>query len=252
MKTLDLVAWKRNENMSNIYVSAIGGDEMFLKNYYTTVFEDCANILKNVKASSFVENVWLPVCDSACRSVHIALLEALNGNGCFVESSIDRVVTKFRGNLGEMLVEMLAENGILDFLKPGTYVPVDPAKEEFFDATGTRNGLSVGIQVKNYSKFHKVGLEVFLKAAAQSDLWLRRDDICGTDKSRLPEFVDSPCQYVISTAEAEPGLEQMFRGSVVFLGPKWLDSKRLTGSAKTKESAKWSMFAEVAEMVNKM
>ena len=250
MKTLDLVAWKRNENTSNIYVSAIGGDEMFLKPYYVSVFKECANMLKNTKANSFVENVWQPICDDACKSVHKAVSDACRSNGIDVDiSSIERVVNKFRGNLGEILVEMLADNGLLDFIKPGTYDPVDPTREEFFDATAKRNGMLVGIQVKNYSKFNKVGLEVFLKAAAQSDLWLRRDEMC---KSRLEEFTSSPCQYVISTSEASLGLEERFKGSVVFLGPKWLDSKRITGSTKTGESAKWMMFAEVAEAVNNL
>ena len=242
MKTLNLVSWKRNENMSNIYVSAIGGDEMFLKPYYVAVFENCANILKSKKVNSFVENVWQPICDDACKSVHNAVSNACRSADI---SSIDRVVNKFRGNLGEMLVEMLAENGLLDFIKPGTYDPVDPTREEFFDATAKRNGMLVGIQVKNYSKFNKVGLEVFLKAAAQSDLWLRRDQIPNLDMT-------SPCQYVISTSEASLGLEERFKGSVVFLGPKWLDSKRITGSTKTKESAKWMMFAEVANAVNEI
>ena len=241
MKTLDLVSWKRNENMSNIYASAVGGDEMFLKPYYAAVFEDCANLLKNAKVNSFVENVWQPICDGACSDVRTAVSRVANVD----ISAIDRVVAKFRGNLGEMLVEMLAENGLLDFIKPGTYDPVDPTREEFFDATAKRNGMLVGIQVKNYSKFNKVGLEVFLKAAAQSDLWLRRDQIPNLDMT-------SPCQYVISTSEASLGLEERFKGSVVFLGPKWLDSKRITGSTKTKESAKWMMFAEVANAVNKI
>lgn len=241
MKTLDLVSWKRNENMSNIYVSAIGGDEMFLKPHYAAVFEDCANLLKNAKVNSFVENVWQPICDGACSDVRTAVSRVANVD----ISAIDRVVAKFRGNLGEMLVEMLAENGLLDFIKPGTYDPVDPTREEFFDATAKRNGMLVGIQVKNYSKFNKVGLEVFLKAAAQSDLWLRRDQIPNLDMT-------SPCQYVISTSEASLGLEERFKGSVVFLGPKWLDSKRITGSTKTKESAKWMMFADVAEAVNNL
>ena len=241
MKTLDLVSWKRNENMSNIYVSTVGGDEMFLKPYYAAVFEDCANLLKNAKVNSFVENVWQPICDGACSDVRNAVSRVANVD----ISAIDRVVAKFRGNLGEMLVEMLAENGLLDFIKPGTYDPVDPTREEFFDATAKRNGMFVGIQVKNYSKFNKVGLEVFLKAAAQSDLWLRRDQIPNLDMT-------SPCQYVISTSEASLGLEERFKGSVVFLGPKWLDSKRITGSTKTKESAKWMMFAEVANAVNKI
>lgn len=246
MKTLDLVAWKRNENMSNIYVSAVGGDEMFLKPHYAAVFEDCANLLKSTKVNSFVENVWQPVCDDACRSVQNAVSSACRSNGADAdEASVSRIVSKFRGNLGEMLVEMLAENGLLDFIKPGTYDPVDPAREEFFDATAKRNGMLVGIQVKNYSKFNKVGQEVFLKAAAQSDLWLRRDQMPDLDMT-------SPCQYIISTSEAESCLAERFKGSVVFLGPKWLDGKRITGSAKTRESAKWMMFAEVAEAVNKI
>ena len=245
MKTLDLVSWKRNENMSNIYVSTVGGDEMFLRPHYAAVFEDCANLLKNAKVNSFVENVWQPICDGACSDVRTAVSRVANVD----ISAIDRVVAKFRGNLGEMLVEMLAENGLLDFIKPGTYDPVDPTREEFFDATAKRNGMPVGIQVKNYSKFNKVGLEVFLKAAAQSDLWLRRDEMC---KSCLEDFTSSPCQYIISTSEASLGLEERFKGSVVFLGPKWLDSKRITGSTKTKESAKWMMFAEVANAVNKI
>ena len=241
MKTLNLVAWKRNENTSNIYVSAIGGDEMFLKPYYVSVFKECANMLKNTKANSFVENVWQPICDGACSDVRTAVSRVANVD----ISAIDRVVAKFRGNLGEMLVEMLADNGLLDFIKPGTYDPVDPTREEFFDATAKRNGMLVGIQVKNYSKFNKVGLEVFLKAAAQSDLWMRRDKMPNLD-------VTSPCQYIISTSEAESCLAERFNGSVVFLGPKWLDSKRITGSSKTKESAKWMMFAEVAEYVEKI
>ena len=246
MKTLDLVAWKRNENTSNIYVSAIGGDEMFLKPYYVSVFKECANMLKNTKANSFVENVWQPICDDACKSVHKAVSDACRSNGIDVDiSSIERVVNKFRGNLGEILVEMLADNGLLDFIKPGTYDPVDPTREEFFDATAKRNGMLVGIQVKNYSKFNKVSLEVFLKAAAQSDLWMRRDKMPNLD-------LTSPCQYIISTSEAESCLAERFNGSVVFLGPKWLDSKRITGSSKTKESAKWMMFAEVAEFVEKI
>ena len=84
-----------------------------------------------------------------------------------------------------------------------------------------------------------------MKAAAQSDLWMRRDKMPNLD-------LTSPCQYIISTSEAESCLAERFNGSVVFLGPKWLDSKRITGSSKTKESAKWMMFAEVAEFVEKI
>lgn len=252
MKSLELVSWKRNENMSNIYASAIGGDEMFLRDFYVEVFEGCANVLKDAKLRSFVEDAWQPACDNACRDARDAIAKALRSNGHEVdEGCIERVTAKLRGNLGEMLVEMLAENGILDFIKPGTYKTVDPTKEEFFDATAERNGLPIGIQVKNYSKFNKVKLEVFLKAAAQSDLWLRHSNVVGSSLSS--EFIATPCQYVISTSDVDsPALVERFRGSVVFLGPKWIDSKRIAGSLKTGESAKWRMFAEVASELKKL
>lgn len=246
MKTLDLVVWKRNESTSGICVSAVGGDEMLLKPYYAAVFEDCADMLKSMKASSFVENVWQPVCDDACRAVQNAVSDACYINGSEAdEASISLIAaSKFRSNLGEMLAEMLAENELLEFITSGTYSPANLAREEFFDATAKRNGMLVGIQVKNFSKSSKVGLEAFLKAAAQSDLWLRRYQMPDLD-------LMSPCQFIMSTSEAEDGLAEQFKGSVVFLGPSWLDSKQITGSAKTREPARWMMFAEVAEAVNK-
>ena len=247
MKTLQLVTWKRNENTSNIYVSALGGDEMILKPCFAWLFKTCAENLKIGKVSSF-SDLWGDLSSKAEEMAGKTIRAALDAHGFPVdEGDLTRVKNKFRGNCGEIMVEMLAENGLLDFIKPGTYEPVDPAREEFFDATGKRNGLLVGIQVKNYSKFNKVKQNTFLKAAAQSDLWLRRDNICRVDD--LAEFTTSPCQYIISTSDADPGLEDMFRGSVVFLGPKWLDSKRIQGSAKTRESPKWKMLEEVAELI---
>lgn len=247
MKTLQLVTWKRNENTSNIYVSALGGDEMILKPCFAWLFKTCAEKLKSGKASSF-SDLWSDLSseaeEMAGRMVEAALAAH---NSPADDGDLTRVKNKFRGNCGEIMAEMLAENGLLDFIKPGTYEPVDPTREEFFDATGKRNGLLVGIQVKNYSKFNKVKQKTFLKAAAQSDLWLRRDHLCKADD--LADFTSSPCQYIISTSDADPGLEDMFRGSVVFLGPKWLDSKRIQGSTKTGESPKWKMLEEVAELI---
>lgn len=250
MKTLELVTWKRNENMSNIYVSSIGGDPLILKPFFTAVFEDCASLLKAAKMSSFVHDVWDPICTRQCDAARDCISQALVKNGFQADSSaVDRVIRKFRGNLGEMLVEMLAENGILDFIKPGTYETVDPTHEEFYDARAVRNGLPVGIQVKNYSKYNYVDEEVFLKAAAQSDLWLRKDRVVSQAED-IAEFISTPCQYIISTSEPKnPQCLDWFKGSVVFLGPKWLDSKRLTGSSKTGESSKWRMFDDVAKMI---
>lgn len=249
MKTLRLVAWKRNENMSNIYVSSLGGDIMLLKPHFAAVFEDCANVLKHARIASFVNDVWDPICTQHCAEVRNDIVKRLENSNFSVDfNAVERVVNKFRGNLGEILVEMLAGNGMLDFITPGTYEPVDPEHEEFYDAKGMRNGLPVGIQVKNYGKHNKVDEEVFMKAAAQSDRWLRKDRVVSQDD--IMEFISTPCQYIIATSL--PKNEQYidwFKGSVVFLGPKWLDSKRITGSSKTGESPKWKMFDEVAKLV---
>lgn len=248
MKTIGLIGWKRNENMSNIYVSAVGGDDMFLKPCYENVFRRCAKTLRDKHVNSFCD-VWTSICDEACKKLEDDLAMKLHHLAEDLQESIQKVTTKFRGNLGEMMVEMLAENGLVDFIKPGTYRTVDPTKEEFVDAFAECNGMPIGIQIKNYNKYNKVDLEVFLKAAAMSDLWLRRDNIA---KDNLEMFISSPCQYIIATSLPEnPFLEEMFKGSVVFLGPRWLDSKKIQGSIKTREPAKWKMFEDVADEIKK-
>jgi len=248
MKTAQLVEWKRNENTSHIFLSALGGDKMFLKPDYLEVFRTCTDKLKESQLGSFV-SLWRKTCDEACKKVFLKLVpKIIHDNDGEWKHAIDRVVTKFRGNLGEILVEMMAENGLLDFIKPGTYCPVDPTQEEFFDATAKRNGLPIGIQVKNYSEHNKVDAEVFVKAACQSDLWLRRDKLISEDD--LKDFTSTPCQYIIATSDpANELLEERFKSSVVFLGPKWIDAKRIQGSSKTGESAKWRMFKETADEI---
>ena len=144
---------------------------------------------------------------------------------------------------------MLAEKGILDFIEPGSYVPVDPENERFVDGEGLRNGLPVGIQVKNYSKGNLVGSEVLVKAAAMSDLWLRHDRKIKDED--ILEFLKSPCQYIVSMTDIKNDtLTDRYLSSVVFLGPKWLDMKKIQGSVKTGENAKWKMFEQVADEID--
>lgn len=251
MKTASLILWDRNENLSNIYLSQVGGDKLFLKPFYIEVFKRCADSLKDSRVGSFVE-LWVKTCNEACEKVFMSIAAKIDHDEAGEwKPRVERVESKFRGNLGEMLVELMAENGLLDFIKPGTYEPVDPTNEEFVDATAKRNGLPVGIQVKNYNTYHKVDDVVFIKAAAMSDLWIRRDGI--VKEENLKEFMSSPCQYIISTSDpCKAMLEENFRKSVVFLGPKWLESKKIQGSAKTGESAKWKMFEEAAEELDKV
>lgn len=249
MKTVQLVEWKRNENTSHIFLSNFNGDKLVLKPFFIEVFQTCLDQLKTNSIGSFVD-LWTKACDNECNKLSMFIASKIDHDksGAWKDAVV-KVKTKFRGNLGEILVEMLAENGLLDFIKPGTYTPVDPGKEEFFDATAKRNGLPIGIQVKNYSKHNKVDQEVFWKAACQSDLWLRRDKLISDDD--LKEFTSTPCQYIVSTSDpAAEILEERFKNSVVFLGPKWLDAKRIQGSSRTGESAKWKMFKEVIDEID--
>lgn len=248
MKTASLVVWKRNENRSHIFVSALGGDTLFLKPFYLEVFKTCASELKNNKLGSFVD-LWCKTCDNVVKKAFTEISKHVEHDeaGDWSEA-VEKVTTKMRGNLGEMLVELMAENGMLDFIKPGTYEPVDPENEEYIDATAKRNGLPVGIQVKNYSSHNTIDDIVFLKAAAMSDLWLRRDG--GIKDEDLKEFTKTPCQYIISTSRSRNELlEERFKGSVVFLGPSWIDARKIQGSSKTGESSKWKMFEEACDEI---
>lgn len=237
-----LLIWKHNVNGSGITESCIGGDVLLLKTNYESLFRSIANLLKEKNRVSFVD-MWQRECDRACSDVTCAIAS----HGDFKTEDIDLVVNKFRGNCGEILVEMLAENGVLDFIVPGSYVSVDPENEKFVDAEAIgQNGFPIGIQVKNYHRGNCVSSEVLTKAAAMSDLWLRHDRRI-KDEDVL-DFLKSPCQYVVSMTDVKSDLiSERYLKSVVFLGPKWLDTKKIQGSSKTGENAKWRMFEKTAD-----
>lgn len=246
-----LIPWNRNTNKSDIYVSALGGDELFIKPYMERVFSYMAGVFKAGPTKSFVET-WLKAVDSVSASLESELTDRVQKSlpaisKADLQASVDRVTTKFKGNVGEIMVEMLAENGILNFIKPGSYTTVDPDHEQFVDAEAVRDGLPIGIQIKNYSH-KKVEREVLTKAAAMSDLWLRRDKRI-RDEDVL-DFIKTPCQYVISTADVSSDLLlEDYKNSVVILGPKWLDSQKIQGSVKSGEAAMWRMFKAAADEI---
>ena len=239
-----LLLWKHNINGSQIHEMCIGGDRLFLKSHFSALFRRVASALKEKIHVSFVD-VWQKECDSACKDVFHAVAK----HGDFKSENITLIVNKFRGNCGEILVEMFALNGILDFIDLGSYAPVDPENEQFVDAEALRNGLPIGIQVKNYGKGNLVGSEVLTKAAAMSDLWLRHDRRIKDED--VQDFLKSPCQYVISMTDVKSDqLTERYLSSVVFLGPKWIDAKKIQGSVISGENAKWKMFDQVADEID--
>ena len=82
-----------------------------------------------------------------------------------------------------------------------------------------------------------------------SDLWLRHDRKIKDED--ILEFLKSPCQYIISMTDVKNDiLTDRYLSSVVFLGPKWLDMKKIQGSVKTGENAKWKMFEQIADEID--
>lgn len=244
----NLIMWKQNENGSNIKVSALGGNDMFLKEHYRNVFNTIAETLREGPKSSFL-TIWIKACNDEIKNVRDNIAKTVTKNGMETSFESIRLVTdKFRGNLGEILIEMFAENGLLDFIKPGSYMTVDPTNEQYIDAEAIRNGLPIGIQIKNYDTHNRIERMVFTKASAMSDLWLRRDKIITDDD--ILDFIKTPSQYVISTVDVSTDiLYDNYKSSVVFLGPKWFESKKIHGSIKTGEMPMWRMFNEIADML---
>lgn len=241
-----LIPWGRNENGSNIFISSIGGDEMWLKPYYYDLFMNvAAHLQENIVV--FTE-MWSKACDQIEKNLRNELKRRLKNSNASHES-IERVVNKFRGNAGEIMIEALVVNGVINLGMPGTYEPVDPAHEQFVDATMEKDGLPIGIQIKNYKYDNNIHREVLTKAAAMSDIWLRRDKKIPDDM--ILDFVKSPCQYVISTCKpSNDMLVDDYKNCVVFLGPDWLDDLKIQGNSKTGESSRWKIFRNVADEIN--
>lgn len=250
----NLIVWDQNRNGSNIYVSSLNGNKFFLKEHYANVFKQIANQLHEKQKTKFLK-IWITTCNKEIKTVKKRLITILkNNNVNFKTDDIDKVINKFRGNLGEILIEMFAENGLLDFIKPGSYNTVDPTNEQYIDADAIRNGLPVGIQIKNYdahNRNNRISRTTFNKAAAMSDLWLRRDKLIADED--ILDFIKTPCQYIISTVNPENEmLLDDYKSSVVFLGPSWFESKNIHGNDKTCEMSKWKMFDEVAKLIEKI
>lgn len=243
-----LVYWDKNQNKSNIFVSALGGDKLFLKPLYVKFFSEMAEELKK-KPTVFVK-LWSKMCDEARREVENAIRLKVQTSGTPVSPEALAVVSaKFRGNVGEIMVEALVNAGIINLGTPGTYAPVDPTNERFIDATIEKDGLPIGIQIKNYTVHELVGQEVLTKAEAMDSHWLRVEKRIPRDK--VLEFLESPSQYVLSLSNAKNDLiVEDVKNAVVFLGPAWFDNLKIQGSSKTGESPRWKVFQQIADEIS--
>jgi len=213
-----LLLWRQNMNGSNI--SNVSED--FLREDYREAFKKLDGYAEAAGLKVKFIDAWQKICNhEACGDVR-AKLQTKSSDA----ESIENVVNKFRGNLGEILAEKVFELfGTQWDVKPGSYDTVDPQNEKFIDAQAAHiaDGLPVGVQVKNYtvhSKTHRnpVKWETFIKSMAMNSYWCT--DVKIVKPEDFARFFQVPRQYIFSfTPAAFNLLTEEYAGSVRFIGP---------------------------------
>lgn len=255
MKTISssksLIYFDQNRNSSNIFGNGVEDIRLLLKQHYYNVFYNLYILFSEGPRNKFIP-AWQKVIDDEIFLVENTIKKYIGDMVDYDEKDIDdiikRVTNKFRGNLGEILVEYLAVNGELDCCKGNTYVPVDPDNEEYTDATviSKVTRLPMGIQIKNYSK-ELISREIFDKARSTADKFVRK---AIEDKNEKIEYLSSPHQVIISFTDARAMLEDDFNDSVIFLGPRAIEKIKLQGDKRTKPKSLY--FKEIAEEIDKV
>lgn len=249
-----LITAKQTLNRSNIFVI----DDMFFKENYHNVFASISNLYQSGKTFSKFTETWYTVCADECKAVRNKLRDVLNSRKptqpltTDEKDMIERVVVKFRGNLGEIFAEAFFTEGFMAHIcKPTAYDPVDPNNERYTDATSisARDGLPIGIQIKNYNKFAESAVsarEIFDKACV-SYLRACTETVKPEDIIR---YMSQPRQIVFTFTElANDLLMDEYNKYVIVFGPKDIDAKGLQGNAKKKLTPNWLFFKTIADKI---
>lgn len=249
--TSSLILWERNTNRSGIGISTLGGNRLFLKPFFLEVFQTIASKLKTQSYTKFAAKVWMPTIDVVKAKLEDTLGDVVLGldSKQSFQEDIERVVSKFQGNLGEIFAEKFFTSGLgSDTCKPETYSPVDPCHEEGVDASGISpiSNLKIGIQVKNYSKDNKVGLEEFRTAGDESDKYVH-----SLNSNQFEDFLRCPCQCIFSFTEAVSIIKEQYESRVKFLGPSYIESKGLCGRSGDK-CGNWTFFQDIADEIGNL
>ena len=250
MKTISsqksLILFDQNRSDSNIYaLDGVDDIRLFVKPFYESLFATLAENLKANQYTSFVKH-WRRTCDVKCAEL-LAKIENLAP-----KDDAEKVMMKFRGNCGEILAEAFFKGGLAsEYIDGSTYVPVDPSNERFVDADvkSAADGLPVGVQVKNYGNALVKG-EIFNKAAAEDMFRLRIDGMVPPEDIVL--YLSSPRQIIFSFTPAEKFLVENNSKVVLFLGPDFIDRKKLHGDVSKNVPAKWRMFKQIAEEIKEV
>ena len=258
--TESLILWDSNRNKSNIHNDGKTEMKLFLKESYLRVFSTMSNELAD-KTKQLVSlcKLWHKVVEDECKAVrkscHTLILhdyEEAEDDIQRVEDDIQRAVDKFRGNLGEIFAEALFTSGYgVDICDPSSYTPVDPKHERFSDADALApDGLPIGVQIKNYN-VSSVPHEVFVKAAAEDRLRIAEGRI---PQNQVLEYLSQPRQVILSFTDTIDIFKKddTLKKVVVFLGPKYIESKHLHGDPELGTPANWRFFKKIADEISSL
>ena len=168
------------------------------------------------------------------------------------KDAAEKVVMKFRGNCGEILAEAFFSSGLAsEYVDGSTYIPVDPSNERFVDADvkSATDGLPIGVQVKNYGNA-LVKSEIFNKAAAEDIFRLRIDGMVRSED--VISYLSAPRQIIFSFTPAEKFLIENNSKVVLFLGPDFINKKKLHGDVSKNVPARWRMFEQIAKEIKEV
>lgn len=248
-----LILFKNNRNKSNIFINNGQNIELILKENYENVFRNIENDLKSNKEYVSFVKLWHKHCNIECKNVFRKIKKLIkekhNANEPNIDDQINLITYKFRGNLGEIFAEAFFKNGLANEICDGTtYAPVDPNKERYVDADAMSNstGLQMGIQIKNYND-ELVAKKVFDKAGTEDSLRIRTDKFL--NKEDKLTYISSPHQIILSFTDALDLFIDTYKDIVVFLGPRYIDSKNLQGNLKLRIPPKIFFFKKIADEI---
>lgn len=243
-----LILFDQNRSDSNVYsLDGVDDIRLFIKLHYENLFAGLAEELKTKQYTSFVK-LWHKMCGCECKKLYNKLNNLIGKNNDCAE----KITAKFRGNCGEIMAEAFFANGLAsEYVDGSTYEPVDPTNERFVDADvkSVIDGLPIGVQVKNYDSALVKG-EIFNKAAAEDMFRLRNDGIVQPED--FAAYLSSPRQIIFSFTPAEKFLIESNSGVVLFLGPDFIDGKKLHGDVSKNVPARWRLFEQIAEEIKEV
>ena len=248
-----LVLWKQNQNKTNIYVNGGNDVRLFLKGNYLNMFKTIKDKLADSANcyTSFVK-LWHKTCKDECDNVRNAVRSLIVHDYEDAQSDIEKVVMKFRGNVGEIFAEAFFSSNLMsDICDGSTYEVVDPDNERFVDADVVSNstGMKIGVQVKNYDT-SLVSKEIFDKALAEDSMRIRIDKLIPTDK--IADYLSSPHQMIFSFTDAKDIFIDSNSPAIMFIGPKDIDAKHIQGDAKRHIAPNIRMFQKICTEIESL